>query len=101
MNSIELQFTYSELFSDAIPKIEDELAKLNMHKSVSIICELIRAIGYILEPIDFFGNVITISFEMVLKKMLLHDRVANKEELFADDFYITNIHSFSCLLKVL
>jgi len=45
MNSIELQFTYSELFSDAIPKIEDELAKLNMHKSVSIICELIRAIG--------------------------------------------------------
>lgn len=47
----QLLIGYTDVFSGETPNLKEEIATLNMHKAISIICELIRVRDAMLEPI--------------------------------------------------
>ena len=47
----QILLTYSEVYQDEKPDLISEIKKLNMHKAISIICELIRVRDAYLDPI--------------------------------------------------
>ena len=42
LDEAHLLLKYSDVFSGAVTNLGEEIQKLNMHKAISIICELIR-----------------------------------------------------------
>ena len=46
MATTEEVFHYSDIFSDETPDLEKEVAQINMHRAISIICELIQSKNY-------------------------------------------------------
>lgn len=64
----QLLLVYSDVFSGPIPELKDEISKLNMHKAISIICELIVVRDAKLDSVPVIGGELEIPLEMVLKK---------------------------------
>lgn len=64
----QILLEYSDVFKGQTPDLIEEIEKLNMHKSISIICELIRVRDAEMEPIQIMGVEFRPPFEIVLKK---------------------------------
>jgi len=68
VSDIKTILIYSNFFEkDTLPDLEDEISKVNMHKSISIICELIILNESNLLPIKLPFLEFSIPFQSVLK----------------------------------
>ncbi|MBQ7009265.1 MAG: hypothetical protein IJN05_08640 [Ruminococcus sp.] len=67
-NNIHQILTYSDVYNDKIPDLKNEIALLNIHKSISIISELIRVRNILLNDIPVLGGIFSLPFEVILKK---------------------------------
>lgn len=102
-NGAQLLLSYTDVFSGDIPNLKEEIRALNMHKAISIICELIRMRDTILKPITISHKEFGIPFETVLKKMF---NIVPKapEEMLSDtrlrkDSHIISVQMLLLLLK--
>ena len=68
---IQLLLGYSDVFGEPAPNLIEEIGKINMHKTLSIIAELIGIRNVKLNPIRSFYCEISIPFEMAIKKEIL------------------------------
>ena len=59
---------YTEVFGEKKPELIDEIKKLNVHKAISIISELIQVRDAKCNPVYICGTEYTFPFDMVLKR---------------------------------
>ena len=52
----QLLLGYTDVFSDEMPNLQEEINNMNMHKAISIICELIRVRDAMLIRYEFLGE---------------------------------------------
>lgn len=94
---------YSEVYSGKVPDLKEEIFTLNMHKSISIICELIRIREAELKPIPLWGGKFKLPFEVVLKRMCGIEPKCPVEmlsnHLFRKDTHIISLQMLLILLK--
>lgn len=96
--------TYSEVYKDNKPDLLEEIKKLNMHKAVSIICELIRVRDAYIEPIKTGFCEFKLPLEMILKKEMCDIVPTSAEEmkssiLLRKDMHIISVQMMLILLK--
>ena len=94
-SNAQLLVRYSDVFFDDIPNLKEEIEKLNMHKAISIICELIRVIDAMMEPIQILGGEIRIPFETVLKRQICGIDPKSTKELFSNPLLRKDVHIIS------
>lgn len=95
LENAQVQLKYSDIFSGDIPNIKKEIQKLNMHKAISIICELIRTRNSNVKTIKLRNMIIDIPFEIALKQKMCNITFKNEKELLADKRLGKNIHIIS------
>ncbi|WP_313133246.1 hypothetical protein [Anaerocolumna sp.] len=80
-----------------MPDLEKEIKKLNMHKAISIICELIRARNYSIsvKTESIVKIELEVPFEMVLKRTLCDIDAPSPEELFSNPLLTKKQHIIS------
>lgn len=91
---------YNDIYGDEAPDIEKEIVNLNMHKTISIISELI-SIRNALIATDFNME---IPFELVLKKEFCGVCIESPEQMFSNpvlrkDMHIISLQMLLLLLK--
>lgn len=91
----QLLLGYTDVFSDEMPNLQEEINNMNMHKAISIICELIRVRDAMLDPVRIFWGEFRIPFETVLKKEMCGIVPKSPEELFANPLLKRNVHIIS------
>ena len=64
----QLLLGYTDVFSDEMPNLQEEINNMNMHKAMSIISDLIIVRDAMLDPVRIFLGEFRIPFETVLKK---------------------------------
>ena len=99
----EAQFilSYSDVFPGGIPNLEDEIPKLNMHKAISIICELIRVRNAKLNPIRICGLEIIVPYETIIKTAICGLDLKSSEEMFNNPILRNNQHIISIQMLLL
>lgn len=65
---MQLLLGYSDVFGAPSPNLIEEIGKMNMHKTLSIISELIRVRNTKLDPIRILNCEISVPLEMAIKK---------------------------------
>lgn len=102
-NNIQILIKYSEVFSGDVPELKDEIFKLNMHKAISIVCELI-AIRDATISVKCRGEEYKLPFETVLKREICgidpkSTKKRNTEYLLGEDKHIVSLQMLLLLLK--
>ena len=59
----QILLTYSEIYTEDKPDLIESVKCLKMHKSISIICELLRVRDSYMEPVRTIGGEFSIPFE--------------------------------------
>lgn len=85
---------YHDLYTGNVPDLKAEIEKLNMHKSISIISELINARMYIIEG-ETCGLTYSFPFDTALKKLLLGVSANSPKEFFSNPLLHKNKHIIS------
>ena len=70
-SNVELLLTYEDVFNDVLPDIKNEIEALNMHKSISIICELIVSRLTKYNQLTNYGKKCIIPYENLIKTEIL------------------------------
>ena len=101
---VQILLTYSEVFQDEKTDLIEEIKKLNMHKAISIICELIRVRDAHIDPINTIVGKLKLPFEIVLKKEMCDIYPKSPEEMCSNpllrkDMHIISIQMMFILLK--
>jgi len=101
---MQLLLGYSDIFGSPYPDLIGEIRQLNMHKTISIITELIKLRNEKMDPIQVFNCSISLPFESVLKKAILglDDSAVidfSKSPLFRKDCHIISLQMLLLLLK--
>ena len=101
---IQLLLGYSDVFGEPAPNLIEEIGKINMHKTLSIIAELIGIRNVKLNPIRSFYCEISIPFEMAIKKEILgiDERLVNglpSNPVYRKDWHIISLQMFLIFLK--
>ena len=91
----QILLEYSDVFKGQTPDLIEEIEKLNMHKSISIICELIRVRDAEMEPIQIMGVEFRPPFEIVLKKKMCDIAPKSPKEMFRNPLMRTDRHIIS------
>lgn len=104
VSNAQVLLEYSDVFAGKLPDLKKEIEKLNMHKAVSVICELIRIRDAMLDPIYTFMGEFSIPFETVLKKQMCSINPKSQEEMFSNpllrkDRHIISVQMLLILLK--
>lgn len=96
---------YSDVFHEKAPNLISEIQKLNMHKAISVICELIALRNKKMKPVDtqYLTGVI-FPLESYLKKTILRLGEASNDNLlsnpvFRKDQHIVSLQMLLLLLK--
>lgn len=96
---------YSDVFHEKAPNLISEIQKLNMHKAISVICELIALRNKKMKPVDtqYLTGVI-FPLESYLKKIILRLGEASNDNLlsnpvFRKDQHIVSLQMLLLLLK--
>ena len=97
----QLLIGYTDVFSGETPNLKEEISTLNMHKSISIICELIRVRDAMLEPIPVLWGEFRIPFETVLKKQMCDIDPKSPQEMFSNPLLRRNVHIISVQMLLL
>lgn len=100
----QVLLTYSDVFQDKKPDLIKEIKKLNMHKAISVICELIRVRDAYMEPVKTIGGQFEFPLETVLKREMCDIVPQSAEELFSNpllrkDMHIISVQMLFMLLK--
>lgn len=64
----QVLLTYSDIYKDEKPDLIESIKSINMHKAISVICELLRVRDSYMEPVRTIGGEFRIPFETVIKK---------------------------------
>lgn len=91
-SSAQLILEYEDIFSNDRPDVEGEISSLNMHKSISVICELIRVRDVMLEPISTIGGEFRIPLETVLKNKICGIELKSSEKMFSNPLFRKDTH---------
>ena len=97
----QLLIGYTDVFSGETPNLNEEIATLNMHKAISIICELIRVRDAMLEPIPVLWGEFRIPFETVLKKQMCDIDPKSPKEMFSNPLLRKDVHIISVQMLLL
>lgn len=97
----QLLIGYTDVFSGETPNLKEEIATLNMHKAISIICELIRVRDAMLEPIPVLWGEFRIPFETVLKKQMCDMDPKSPKEMFSNPLLRKDVHIISVQMLLL
>lgn len=68
MKDAQLILGYTDVFSEEKPNLIEKIQKMNMHKTISIISELIQIRDAKCDPINIYGIEIRLPFETILKR---------------------------------
>lgn len=103
VSNMKTILVYSDFFDkETMPDLVDEISKANMHKSISIICELIVLNDSSLPPIQFHRYNISVPFQGVLKNMIIKPSSSIEmfsNPLFSKDKCIISLQTLLLLLK--
>lgn len=96
--------TYSDIFKEDKPDLIECIKNLNMHKAISIICELLRVRDSYMEPVRTIGGEFRIPFETVLKKEMCDIVPKSPADMFSNpllhkDNHIISVQMLFILLK--
>lgn len=97
----QLLIGYTDIFSGKTPNLKEEIPTLNMHKAISIICELIRVRDAMLDPIPVLGGEFRIPFETVLKKQMCDIDPQSPNEMFSNPLLRKDVHIISVQMLLL
>lgn len=95
MKDAQLILGYSDVFSDDKPNLIEKIGKMNMHKTISIISELIQIRDEKCDPINIFGMEFKIPFETVLKRDYCGMNPKSLEEMIENEMLSKNQHIIS------
>mgnify|MGYP004514329895 CR=1 FL=1 len=95
MKDAQLILGYSDVFSDDKPNLIEKIGKMNMHKTISIISELIQIRDAKCDPINIFGMEFKIPFETVLKRDYCGMNPKSLEEMIENEMLSKNQHIIS------
>ena len=91
----QILLTYSDIYTENKPDLIESIKCLNMHKSISIICELLRVRDSYMEPVRTIGGEFRIPFETILKRDMCDIVPKSAEELYANPLLHRNNHIIS------
>ena len=103
VSNMKTILVYSDFFAkETMPDLVDEISKANMHKSISIICELIVLNDCTLPPIKFLWFDYSVPFQSILKNMVI--KPSSSEEMFSNPLFrkdkcIISLQTLLLLLK--
>lgn len=100
----QILLTYSDVFKEEKPDLIESIKSINMHKAISIICELIRVRDSHMEPVRTIGGEFRIPFETVLKKEMCDIIPKSPVDMFSNplwhkDNHIISVQMLFMLLK--
>ena len=95
---------YSDIYKDDKPDLIESIKGLNMHKAISVICELLRVRDSYMEPVRTIGGEFRIPFETVIKKEMCDIVPKSPADMFANtllhkDRHIISVQMMFNLLK--
>lgn len=95
---------YTELFGEEKPDLVEEIKKLNVHKAISIISELIQVRDVTCNPVRVDGMEIKLPFDIVLKREFGGMKPSSAKEMFEmenlhKDKHIVSLQMLLILLK--
>lgn len=104
MTGAQILLTYSDIFKEDKPDLIESIKNLNMHKTISIICELLRVRDSYMDSLIIFNHEYKIPFETVLKKEMCSIVPNSPEEMFSNpllhkDNHIISVQMLFILLK--
>lgn len=82
---------YTDVFSDKMPNLQEELKNIHMHKAISIICELIRVRD---KKIKLY-SILPIPYETFLKLQMCDIEPKFSKELCENSLMKKNVHIIS------
>ncbi len=100
----QILLTYSDIFKEDKPDLIESIKNLNMHKAISIICELLRVRDSHMDSLIIFNHEFKVPFETVLKKEMCGIVPNSAEEMFSNpllhkDNHIISVQMLFILLK--
>ena len=100
----QILLTYSDIFKEDKPDLIESIKNLNMHKAISIICELLRVRDSYMDPLIIFNHEFKIPFETLLKKEMCGIVPNSPEEMCSNpllhkDNHIISVQMLFVLLK--
>lgn len=104
INNAQLILGYSDVFAGEKPNLVDMIHKMNMHKTISIISELIQVRNAKINPIEILGREFSFPLEMILKREYCGIDPKSPEEmlnniLLTKDHHIISLQMLLLLLK--
>lgn len=95
VSDAQVQIGYLDVFTGEVPDLEAEIKNLNIHKTVSIICELIQVKDSLLDPIKTLGGEFRIPLETILKREMCGITANTPEEMFSNPLFRKDLHIIS------
>lgn len=97
----QLLLRYSDVFSDPKPDLIERIKLLNMHKAISVICELIQVRNAKCNPVRGYGVEVIIPFEAVLKKDYCGIEPKSPADFFENSNLRKDVHIISLQMLLL
>lgn len=91
----QLILGYDDVYKEPKPDLNDRILKLNMHKAISIISELIQVRNVYCAPIIIIGREFSFPFQTVLKTQVCGILPKTPMELFSSDLLKKDQHVIS------
>ena len=86
LDNVKEILSYSDFFrKEDMPDLQTEIKKLNLHKSISIICELISVIDVKHEFNVYSYNISIYLYQGILKQWIR--KTKSKEDIFSDPIF--------------
>lgn len=95
MKDAQLILGYSDVFSEEKPNLIEKIQKMNMHKTMSIISELIQIRDAKCDPINIFGMEVRFPFETILKRDYCEMKPESPKEMMENMMLRKNQHIIS------
>lgn len=95
IKDVQLILGYSDVFPDGKPNLIETIKTMNMHKTISIISELIQIRDTKCDPINIFGMEVKLPFEAVLKHNYCGMSIETPEDMRENVMLRKNQHIIS------
>ena len=95
MKNAQVILAYSDVFPGEKPNLVEKIKNANMHKTISIISELIQIRDAKCNSINIFGMKVELPFEIILKRDYCGMRPKSPEEMMESPLLEKNKHIIS------
>ena len=104
INKAHLILGYSDVFTGDKPNLPDVIFSMNMHKTISVISELIQIREAMCDPVNVLGMEFSFPFEIILKRDYCGMDVKSPENMMSNvllrkDKHIISLQMLLILLK--